>query len=396
MDAALIFKTSATAVTFANVNATQCGGTGVFLNANSGAVSFADLDISPDAGQRSLHATSNTGIITTTSGTIPASGTAVSVEIVGTSVAVTTPLNMTLTSVSASGGANGIILRNTSGTGFSIIGDNANTTVGGNGTGGSFAGMLGADGAIAGNAVYLENAQNVSLRRVSITGINQNHGIRGFSVNNFTLAYSTVGSPTPTVAGSINANLQGTSASGIGEGAIYFGNQTDGTLGLTGTGTFTNNNISAGRVDNMQLSNGGGTLNRLNITGSTYGLNHLNGNAALTVVARRASSGSTILNSTVTGNTFTGSPGNAANFTGQEPTLSLAISMDTIFQNNTITNNHAGNIIGGSNLTIAGFSNNTFNVSNNTMSGAHGRRNYTAAWHAWLRFCGGYFPERYA
>ncbi|MEP7148788.1 MAG: Ig-like domain repeat protein [Acidobacteriota bacterium] len=364
---------STTAISFQNVTTTQCGAVGVFLDDNTGAITFAKLDISPLANIRAFHATDQSvGTITATSGTIPSTGTATAVEIVGTSAASTTPLNITFTSVSASGGANGIILRNTSGTGFSIIGDNTNTAVGGNGTGGSFSGMSGADGAIAGNAVYLDNAQNVSLRRVSITGINQNHGIRGFSVNNFTLQYSTVGSPTPTVAGSINANLQGSNGAGIGEGAIYFGSQTNGILGVTGTATFTNNNISAGRVDNLQLSNGGGTLDRLNITGSTFGLNHLNGNAALTVVARRASSGNTVLNSTVTGNTFTGSPGNAANFTGQEPSTTLGIAMDTVFQNNNITNNHSGNVIGGSNLTIAGFSNNTFNVSNNTMSGAHG------------------------
>jgi hypothetical protein len=50
--------------------------------------------------------------------------------------------------------------------------------------------------------------------------MNQNFGIRGFSVNNFTLEYSTVGSPTPTNAATIADNLQGTNTGGIGEGAI--------------------------------------------------------------------------------------------------------------------------------------------------------------------------------
>jgi hypothetical protein len=287
-----------------------------------------------------------------------------------------TTLGMTLVSVNSAGGtADGISIQDTNGS-FTVNGDGSNTSVGGNSTGGTISGKSGADGNNAqGIGVFLNNVTNITLRRVSITGVNQNFGIRGLGVATFTLEYSTVGSPTPTNAATINANLQGTVATGIGEGAVYFGSQTDGVLGLTGVGTFTNNRISAGRYDNMQVSNGGGSLNRLNITGSTFGYNAdatPKANAALTVVARRPASGTTTVNSTVTGNTFVGSPGNAANFTGVEPTTSLGIAMDTIFQNNTITNNHAGNTIGGSNITIAGFSSTTFNASNNTMSGANG------------------------
>ena len=289
-----------------------------------------------------------------------------------------TSLGMTLVSVNSAGGtADGISIQDTNGS-FTIAGDGSNTTAGGNATGGIISGKSGADGSVtSGIGIYLNNVTNITLRRIRITGVNQNFGIRGLGVSTFTLEYSTVGSTTPTNSGTITANQQGTSVSGIGEGAIYFGSQTDGVQGLVGVGTFTSNFISGGSYDNMQVSNGGGSLNRLNITGSTFGYNSIaaspnTANAALTVVARRPSSGTSTVNSTVTGNTFVGSPGNAANFTGVEPTTSLAVAMDTIFQNNTISNNHPRNSIGGSNLTIAGFSSTTFNASSNTMSGANG------------------------
>jgi len=47
-----------------------------------------------------------------------------------------------LTSVSTTGGPNGIFLKNTSGS-FSVNGDGANTAVGGNATGGTISGMTG-------------------------------------------------------------------------------------------------------------------------------------------------------------------------------------------------------------------------------------------------------------
>jgi hypothetical protein len=291
---------------------------------------------------------------------------------------------LTFRSISANGGSNGIVLQNTTGS-FTVNGDGVDSSVGGNASGGTISNMTGGDSIsqttpFAGVGVYLNNVQNVTLRRMTINGTNQNYGLRGFSVNNFTLEYSTVGAPNPSDAASVAAHPQGTaltlaSPENAGEGAIYFGNATPGQTGLTGTATITNCKISGGRADNMRVTNSGGTLDRLIITGTTFGLNSAAlpvANAALTVVASRPTSGTTTMNSTVTGNTFTGSPGNAANFTGQEPTTALGVAMDTIFQNNTITNNHANNNVGGSNLTVAGFSNTTFNVSSNTLRDANG------------------------
>ena len=99
---------------------------------------------------------------------------------------------VSLTSVSAnSAPPNGIFLSNTSGS-FTINGDGTNTSVGGNSSGGTISGATGADGAHSGIAVYLNNVTNVTLRRLTINGANQNFGIFGTTVSNFNLEYSTV------------------------------------------------------------------------------------------------------------------------------------------------------------------------------------------------------------
>ena len=87
--------TSVTSTGNANVDGP---GTGVFLNANAGNVTFGDLDVTPDANERAFHATNNTGSISSASGDIAATGN-VTIEIVGLSLLSRTPLNMTLNNV---------------------------------------------------------------------------------------------------------------------------------------------------------------------------------------------------------------------------------------------------------------------------------------------------------
>jgi uncharacterized repeat protein (TIGR01451 family) len=108
---------------FGVTTSNSSAGTGVLLSGNANNLTFAALNITPDASQRALLAQNNTGTITTTSGTISNSG-ATAVEITQSSG--TTPLNVQLTNVSANGGTNGIVLTNTSSSGspggFRILG----------------------------------------------------------------------------------------------------------------------------------------------------------------------------------------------------------------------------------------------------------------------------------
>ena len=141
----------------------------------------------------------------------------------GSHASATTPLSVALNTVSTTGGPNGIFLKNTTGS-FTVNGTTANTSVGGDATGGTISGMTGADSTTAGIGVFADNVSNLTLRRMTINGTNQGFGIRGNRVNNFTLEYSTVN------------GTNGTSAAlappeGAGEGSVYFGNTT--TTGMT-------------------------------------------------------------------------------------------------------------------------------------------------------------------
>ena len=310
------------------------------------------------------------GIILTGGGTVTIAGaktivttTATALKVSNTNIGAS---GITFQSISSSGGSNtGIILENTgSAGGLTVTGDGTNTAVGGNSTGGTIANKSGADNSTTtGIGIYLNNTANVVLRRMTINGTNQNFGIRGFAVNNFTLEFSTVN-------GTNGNNAAPAVPNGAGEGSIYFGNDT--TTGITGTGTFTNLVVAGGRARNMSVINISGTLNRLVITGSNFGLNQsfVDATDSLSVESRNAG---TVLNATVRGNTFTGAPGDLVEFVANsQSTMDLIMGGPAAGQPNTLSNNHPNNNVGGGGVTIASGGTLTFNVSNNTMRDANG------------------------
>ncbi len=241
---------STTAVTFQNVTATQCGAIGVFLDDNTGSVSFLDLDISPDANIRAFFATDQSvGAITTTSGTIPSTGTATAVQVVGTSAVVMTPLNMQWTSVSATGAASGIILANATSSGspggFRIVGDSGSTN---NSSGGTIQNTTG-------DGISLSNVQNIFLDQLNIQ-TTAGSGINGvLSVNNFSFTNGTINNSGDAVTES-NIAFNGTGS--------LSGNNINGTLTVTGS-TLTN-----ARDSGIYLENDAGTISDAVITGNTF------------------------------------------------------------------------------------------------------------------------------
>ncbi len=152
---------------------------------------------------------------------------------------------LSFTSISANGGSNGISLTNTTGT-FTVNGDGTNTARGGNATGGTIQNMVGADGAAAGNGVFLSNAANVTLRRMQLNGF-ANSAIRGLSVTNFTFQYGTING--------VSGN-----SSGPTEGALTFGTSNpSGANGLFGTNLIDYCNISGAVEHNVEWYNQSGT-----------------------------------------------------------------------------------------------------------------------------------------
>ncbi|MCM3905164.1 MAG: Ig-like domain-containing protein [Pyrinomonadaceae bacterium] len=265
-----VLNSGAGTLNFGDTVVNASGGTGVVLgtaaNGNTGALTFTDLDITPDSGQRALHAIQNTGAITTTSGTITTTNNT-AIEIVGTSSASRTPLNTQWTTVNTTGGgaaANGIRLVNTSVTGapggFRVLGTggtcNAATPTC---TGGRITNTAGADNsgaAPAGTGVSLDNAATVVLTSMRID-THPNYGIRGTLVSAFTLSNSLVAT-------------NGTNQNGpFTESSISF-------LELTGTCLITTSEVSGGFAKNIGIDNTTGTLD---LTVSSCNI-HNTGNAA--------------------------------------------------------------------------------------------------------------------
>jgi hypothetical protein len=335
---ALSVDTSSGSLNFGNTSATGSGGTGISLTTNTGTITFGSLSISPTTGQRALLATDNTNTITATSGAVTTTS-ATAVEI--TRASSSTPLAISLTSVSATASApNGIYLKNTSGS-FTVNGDGANTSVGGNGTGGNIANTVGADGAVAGNGVYLDNAGNVTLRRMTINGTNQNDGIRGVNGNSgFTLEYSTVN------------GTNGNNAA-LDEGSVIFND-------LLGTSSFRNDSIGGSVEDNFRIRNASGVAD-VTVTGSSF-TNAPNDNLTI------EPSGTSNVAAHITNNTFTGAGGDhfqAA--TTNSATLAL------FFSGNLYSNGFPSSLGGG--ITISGGNAGSsesvsFNISNNGTAGS--------------------------
>ncbi|HLE63675.1 MAG TPA: Ig-like domain-containing protein, partial [Pyrinomonadaceae bacterium] len=344
---------STTSVTFSNVNVTQSGGTGVFLDDNSGAVSFADLDISPDSGQRAFQATEpHSSAITTTSGTI-ATTNATGVEIVGTSSASRTPLNMQLTTVSVTGGniaANGILLSNTSVTGspggFRVLG-NAGLCTSGTPTctGGRIQQTTGADGSTAARGVSLNNADTVVLTRMRIDN-HPNFAIKGDNVNGFTLDSSLVDGT--------NGNNEG-----LDEAAVKFDN-------LLGTCAVTASDISGGREHNFHVLNTSGTLTSLSISGSTFRDNQTaTGADGVNVDAQ----GTAVMTVTGTSNTFTRNRQEHFRASARN-TATMNVHFGSLAAGNTLTGGHPAGLSQSTTFSTESSARLNFNILGNSINGA--------------------------
>ena len=291
---------------------TSNGGQGVFLNNNTGAtINFT--------GGLSLSTGVNAAFTATGGGTV--SATQNNTTIVNTLATTTaTALNVTSTTIGASGLTFRSITSNGAGTADGIILNNTGTTAGltvtGNGgtctaadqtgcSGGTIQNKTGADGSqTQGTGIYLNNTSGVSLTRMFLQTF-QNHAIYGTNVTGFSLANSNI------------AGINGTSsAGGSREGDVHFDNLF--TSASFPTASISNCNLGGTSFsDILRVFNTSGTLNRLVVDTVTFGTVGINGNDAMVVVAFN--------NSTV-------------NVTLQDSTLTNAIGSDLrVNANNTST-----------------------------------------------------------
>jgi large repetitive protein len=296
---------SAVNINFGNTSVSGSGGTGVNLGGagtgNSGTLTFADLDISPAAGQRGLLATENTGTITTTSGTITTT-TNNAVQIVGVSTASRTPLAMVLDSVSSAGGVNNVLLTNVSGSlamnagalsastgaGFNVSGSNATISFAGSITNSTFGisltnntgGTINFSGAIAlttgANAAFTATGGGtVSATQNNTTVVNTLTTTTGTALNvaNTTIGASgltfrsitSVGGTTPGIVLNTTGGSGGLTVTGNGGSCTSAATCTGGSIsGKTGTSETT------GTPGVRLISTTNFRLTRMNISGNNH------------------------------------------------------------------------------------------------------------------------------
>ena len=249
---------------------------------------------------------------------------------------------------------NGIVLTNTTGA-FTVDGDGTNTSVGGNASGGTIQNMSGADGANAGNGVFLSSASGVTLRRMTISGTNQNHGIRGINSSNFTLEFSTV------------TGTNGTSQA-LDEGSVNFDN-------LTGSAAITSCLIEGGFEDNLNVVNTSGTLNRMTISGTTFGFNNTaNGNSNILISSNNAG---TTLNLTLKSSLIKGARADwISAIANSGSTMDVVIGGPLVADGNSFdnlgANAHPGAAAGSTRLVTTSVGNQTVDIRNNTLKGSKG------------------------
>ncbi len=239
---------------------------------------------------------------------------------------------MTFRSITAGTGAgsagNGIILDTTGSSGglhvTGLDGADADTNPDA-GSGGTIQHKTGADGAIAGNGIYLNSTTDVQLAGMQLNDFD-NAAIRGLSVTGFKLTFSTIngisGNNTGATEGAITfgtsdpggANgLLGTGAqaslidnvnvSGAIEHILEFYNQS-GSFGLTISNSNIHDNSVAGGSDGIQMEMQGTATATVNITGNTFSNNKSQG-------IQLAANDSSTINATIRANTITrGTQGN--------------------------------------------------------------------------------------
>ncbi|HEX8480279.1 MAG TPA: Ig-like domain-containing protein, partial [Allosphingosinicella sp.] len=350
------------------INFINSGATGANVTFSEGSL---DIDTTSGTGINATSTTVGVDSLTisgaTGPGNIVTSTTGRAINIDGITA------NITLNEVNVSGGGTttGVFLKNTGAGGqFVVTGEGS-----AQGSGGTIANIGGADmgSAVAaqtqGTGIYMENVSNVSLSNMIIganAGTMNNFGIRGESVNNFTLTDS-----------EFRGDF-GTSTA-LDEGTIRFGNAIDTlTTGLTGTALFQGNNIGVVAAGNDGSIEAGLAIyvygsNSLNLTirdtpggdQAVFGHNNLSSGTDDFYLESGGTSNVTIL---IEGVAFTGSRGDLAQISSSGDT-----TQNITVKNNQFHNTQVTTLDGGGSLNITGSltgGNVTYLVEGNSFKGS--------------------------
>ena len=295
------------------------GGAAVILSGVSGNLAFGTLDAH---GATTGVTIAGSGLYTGAAGLQVTSGGGAISAAAGAGLTVTNTsigaANLSFTSISATGGANGILVNNT-GTagGLKVLG------TGSPNSGGTIANTSGA-------GISLVNTTSPAFSWMTI----QNSGTDGISALNVA-GFSLVSSNVTDTAGAVT------------DDGIEFDE-------VTGAVTITNSVVTGSRHDNLDVVNNSGTSS-FAITGSTFSNSVNNNGINVTIGGTAVVTSFALTGSTVSGNLADGMQVSAEN---------TAQIQSTLIQNNTFSNNTLS-----IDLTQNGTSSHTFEISTNTFVG---------------------------
>jgi hypothetical protein len=315
----------------------------VLVSSPAAAVTFSNggLAIVTDDGN-GFDATGGGTVSVTGAGNTIASTGGIALRVSGTTIGSS---GLTFRSISANGGANGIVLSGTGSLGGLVVtGDGATP-----GSGGTIRNMTGADGAVAGNGIYLNGARGISLSWMQLND-HQNHAVRGLNVVNFALSRSRI------------TGVNGTDPSGNGEGSVYFDE-------LTGSASITYSHIEGGTVHNVSVINSAGTLDRITFSRNAVGANSDLGRHGVFLQPRNAA----VMKVTVDNTQFMATR-------EQHFVLHLegSSTAELIFSSNALSNNHPNPASGGGGVVVTSGSTATatptlsYSITNNTFRDSNG------------------------
>jgi methionine-rich copper-binding protein CopC len=277
-------------------------GAGVALSSNTGATVAFSAPLTISSGATSAFSATGGGTVTASDLTSTLTSTTGSTLVVENTLIGAAGLK--LRSVSANGAVNGIRLSAT-GTagGLQVIGG-GNTSVGGNGTGGTIQNTTGP-------GVSLTNTAAVSLTNLTVSNTPAASGIKGTGVAGFSFTYGTV-----TGSGSAGGGPAGTVASNIAFDGIG-----DGVSNVSGAVTVTSSALTSGYLHGLTIYNNAGTISTLTVTGNTITSAPTAagsiGNAVLVQAFGSTGTGTTITTGSISGNTIHGFPnGSGIRLTG--------------------------------------------------------------------------------
>ncbi len=260
----------------------------------SASILFSGGGLSITSGTGAGFSATGGGTVQVTGGTNTTSsggGTAVNVQ--NTTIGAS---GMSFQSITANGGANGIVLNNTGATnGLQVTG------TGGAGTGGTIT-------ATSGDAVSLTSVRNVRLQSMNIQN-SGGSGVYGSSVTGFSLKSSTV-------SGNGNA---------VGEAGLEFDN-------LLGADSVVSSTITGSAEDNLVVRNTSGTLDSLVVLNSTISSNSSIGSDGILVTAANTANATV----RVRNSTFTANKGDHF-----QATASNSAILNVLLFQNTMTGGHA-------------------------------------------------------